>query len=120
MVLLQFYIPISNVSFDNTTIPERTAYVAVNKIHKHFKNLFPTFGGLDFPMETNVDISTANCNAFYSGGTINFYAEGGGCQSTANIPDVAYHEYGHAINDYRYNNQVGMWNGALNEGTADI
>ncbi|MAO71182.1 MAG: hypothetical protein CMD02_01575 [Flavobacteriales bacterium] len=119
-----FSIPatISNVSFDNTnsTIPERTAYVAVNKIHKHFKNLFPTFGGLDFPMETNVDISTANCNAFYSGGTINFYAEGGGCQSTANIPDVAYHEYGHAINDYRYNNQVGMWNGALNEGTADI
>ena len=30
---------------------------AVNKIHKHFKNLFPSFTGLDFPMETNVDIS---------------------------------------------------------------
>ena len=30
-----------------------------------------------------------------------------------------YHEYGH-VNDFRYNNQVGMWNGALNEGTADI
>ena len=70
-------------------------------------------------METNVDIGTANCNAFYSGGTINFYAEGGGCQSTANIPDVAYHEYGHAINDYRYGAN-GMWNGALNEGYADI
>ena len=113
---------VSNVSFDNSnsTIPERTAYVSVNKIHKHFKNLFPTFTGLDFPMETNVDIGTANCNAFYSGGTINFYAEGGGCQSTANIPDVAYHEYGHAINDYRYNNMAGMWNGGLNEGTADI
>ena len=113
---------VPSVSFDNSnsTISERTAFVAVNKIHKHFKNLFPSFTGLDFPMETNVDIATANCNAFYSGGTINFYAEGGGCQSTANIPDVAYHEYGHAINDYRYNNQVGMWNGALNEGTADI
>ena len=36
--------------------------MAVNKIHKHFKNLFPTFTGLDFPMETNVDIATVNCN----------------------------------------------------------
>ncbi|MBT6809079.1 MAG: T9SS type A sorting domain-containing protein, partial [Flavobacteriales bacterium] len=112
----------NNILFDNTTstISERTAFYAVNNIHSHFKSQFPTFNGLDFPIETNVDISTANCNAYYSSGTVNFYAEGGGCQSTANIPDVAYHEYGHAINDYRYNAGAGMWNGGLNEGTADI
>ena len=119
----------SNVSFDNSnsTIPERTAYFAVNNIHNHFKNQFPSFTALDFALETNVDDQTADCNAFYSGGgwggsspSINFYAEGGGCQATATIPDVAYHEYGHAINDHRYNSTAGMWNGALNEGTADI
>ena len=123
--------PVSNpnVVFDNSnsSISERTAFAAVNNIHTHFKNQFPSFTGLDFALETNVDDQTADCNAFYSGGgwggsapSINFYAEGGGCQATASIPDVAYHEYGHAINDYRYNSGAGMWNGALNEGTADI
>ena len=111
-----------NVLFDNTnsTISERTAFYAVNNIHTHFKKYFPLFGGLDFSMETNVDLTTNTCNAFYGGGTINFYDEGGGCNASAKIPDVAYHEYGHAINDYRYNSGAGMWNGGLNEGTADI
>ena len=119
----------NNILFDNTnsTISERTAFYAVNNIHTHFKNQFPAFTALDFSLETNVDDQTDNCNAFYSGGgwggsspSINFYAEGGGCQSTAQIPDVAYHEYGHAINDHRYNSGSGMQNGGLNEGTADI
>ena len=112
----------NNIIFDNTnsTIQERTAYYAVNMIHNHMKVVFPTFTQLDFSMETNVDITTNSCNAFYGGGTINFYAEGGGCQATAKIPDVAYHEYGHAINDYRYNSGSGMNNGAMNEGFADI
>ena len=105
----------------NSTIQERTAFWSVNKIHSHFKDQFPNYTGLDFPMETNVDIGLqGGCNAFYSGGTINFYEEDGGCQATANIPDVCFHEYGHAINDYRYNNGASMWNGGLNEGTADI
>tara|TARA_B100000902_G_scaffold48580_1_gene55592 strand:- start:27296 stop:30160 length:2865 start_codon:yes stop_codon:yes gene_type:complete len=113
---------LSNIYFDNSNslISERTAYFAVNNIHKHFKKQFPNFTGLDFAIETNVEITSGSCNAFYGGGTVNFYAEGGGCQSTSNIPDVAYHEYGHAINDYRYNSMAGMWNGGLNEGTADI
>ena len=45
---------------------------------------------------------------------------GGGCHATANLPDVVYHEYGHAINNGRYNGGSGMWNGGLNEGYADI
>jgi len=113
----------NNIVFDNSnsTIQERTAFFAVNKIHTHFKNQFPTFVGLDFPMETNVDIGLqGGCNAFYGGGTINFLEEDGGCQATANIPDVAYHEYGHAINDFRYNSGGGLWNGACGEGFADI
>ena len=113
----------NNIVFDNSnsTIQERTAFYAVNQIHTHFKNQFPTFTQLDYPMETNVDIGLqGGCNAFYSGGTINFLEEDGGCQATANIPDVAYHEYGHAINDFRYNSGGGLWNGACGEGFADI
>ena len=107
----------NNIIFNNTnsTIQERTAYHAVNKIHDHLKSVFPTFTGLDSPMETNVDVS-GSCNAFFSGWpspSINFYTEGGGCHATAKIPDVVFHEYGHAINHGRYNSFSGMSNGAL-------
>ena len=57
---------------------------------------------------------------FFNGNSINFYAEGNGCQATGKIADVVYHEYGHAINSARYNSGSGMWNGALNEGFADV
>ena len=109
----------NNVSFDNdATSQELSAYYHVNIVHDYMKTIFPTFTSLDFAMPTNVDVS-GSCNAFYGGGTINFYAEGGGCNSMAKIGDVVYHEYGHGINDYRYGNN-GMMNGALGEGYADI
>ena len=108
----------TNVSFNsNSTIQERTAFHAVNNIHSHLKSIFPTFTGLDLAMETNVD-EQGSCNAYFDGSSINFYAEGNGCNATAKIPDVVYHEYGHAINSQRYGS--GMWNGGLNEGFADV
>ena len=114
----------NNIVFDNSnsTMQERTAYQAVNNIHDHFKVIFPTFTGLDTPMETNID-EAGSCNAFYNGSSINFYAAGGGCNATGNVVDVVYHEYGHAINGNRYNGTGwggGMQNGGLNEGYADI
>lgn len=111
----------NSIVFDNSnsTIQERTAYQAVNNIHDHLKVVFPTFTGLDSPMETNID-ETGSCNAFFDGSSINFYAQGGGCHATAKIADVVYHEYGHAINNARYNSGSGMQNGGLNEGFADV
>ena len=114
----------NDIEFDNSnsTIQERTAYQAVNNIHDHMKVIFPTYIGLDSPMPTNID-ETGSCNAFFNGSSINFYAEGGGCNATGNVADVVYHEYGHAINSDRYNGSAwngGMENGALNEGYADI
>ncbi|MDA0682244.1 MAG: hypothetical protein O2781_02710, partial [Bacteroidetes bacterium] len=111
----------NSIVFDNSnsTIQERTAYQAVNNIHDHLKVVFPTFTGLDSPMETNID-ETGSCNAFFDGSSVNFYAQGGGCHATAKIADVVYHEYGHAINNARYNSGSGMQNGGLNEGFADV
>jgi hypothetical protein len=74
-------------------------------------------------METNIDLATGSCNAFYNGSSINFYVAGGGCNATGNVADVVYHEYGHAINGNRYNGSGwggGMQNGGLNEGFADV
>ena len=95
------------------------AYYHVNVVHDFMKKYMPTFTQMDYPLQTNVDV-TGSCNAYYTsanGGSINFYAAGGGCNSFALCGDIIYHEYGHAISGKFYG---GMNNGALNEGNSDV
>lgn len=58
----------------------------------------------------------STCNAYYSGNTINFYQDGGGCANTA-FSTVIAHEWGHGIDD-RYGG-ISQTNG-LSEGWGDI
>lgn len=113
----------NTVSWDPQTsapIQMRTAYWAVNIVHSKLKAAFPSYTGLDFPMVTYVDDNTGTCNAYYDG-NLNFYAAGGGCNATANLPDVVYHEYGHGINEHFYSDAGLIFsNSALHEGYADI
>jgi hypothetical protein len=101
-------------------VKETSAYRSVNLIHDHMKLWMPEFTGLDFPLTTNIDVE-GECNAFFDGGSINFFDTGGGCNPTSLIADVVHHEYGHAINGYFYNSLgSGFSNGAMNEGYADF
>ncbi|MCB0792803.1 MAG: hypothetical protein H6595_10730 [Flavobacteriales bacterium] len=101
-------------------VRERSAYFHVNTVHDHMKSWMPAFAGMDFSLTTNVDVG-GNCNAFYDGSSINFYAEGNDCQSYALIGEVVYHEYGHGINDNYYQSLGSFWvNGAMGEGYADL
>ncbi|MEZ4740614.1 MAG: T9SS type A sorting domain-containing protein [Flavobacteriales bacterium] len=113
---------VNTVSFDaNSNIRERSAYIYTNQIHAHAKAVLPGFTGMDFSLATRVDLTTDNCNAFYDGSSINFYAEGNNCRSLATINDVVYHEYGHGINDKFYLSLASNFtNGAMNEGYADV
>ncbi|MBT6175069.1 MAG: T9SS type A sorting domain-containing protein [Flavobacteriales bacterium] len=111
-------------AYNYLTVPgnvkETSAYRSVNLIHDHMKLWMPEFTGLDFPMTTNIDVE-GECNAFFDGGSINFFDTGGGCNPTSLIADVVYHEYGHAINSYYYNSLgAGFNNGAMGEGYADF
>lgn len=102
-------------------IQELSAYYHVNIVHDYCKTILPTFTGMDFSLTTNVDLNSGTCNAFYNGSSINFYADGGGCLTYANVADVVYHEYGHGINDNFYQDQSSFFqNGAMGEGYADI
>ena len=104
----------------NATIQELSAYLSVNRIHDHCKFWMPTFNGMDFQLPTNIDLTTGDCNAFYDGSSINFYAIGNGCNATSLIADVVFHEYGHGINDNYYQSQSSFFmNGAIGEGYAD-
>lgn len=104
----------------NANSRESSAFYHVSIVHDYMKTKFPSFTGLDSPLETNVDVA-GTCNAFYDGSSINFYQEGAGCNSFARVADVVYHEYGHAINGRYYLAQSAFFqNGAMNEGYADI
>ncbi len=99
---------------------ELSAYKSVNRIHDHCKYWMPTFTGMDFQLPTNIDLTSGDCNAFYDGSSINFYALANGCNATSLIADVVFHEYGHGINDNYYQSQSSFFiNGAIGEGYAD-
>jgi len=110
------------LSFDtDATIQERTAYYHVNVVHDYCKSKLPSFVGMDFSLTTNIDLTTGDCNAFYNGSSINFYADGNGCLTYATVADVIYHEYGHGINDNFYQSQFASFNnGAIGEGYSDV
>lgn len=79
-------------------------------------------------IRTNVNmIGPANaqyCNAFFTPGSLNFYAQGavGGttCVNTALIKDVMFHEWGHALDFEVGVVKNNITDGAFSEGIGDI
>ncbi|MCP3917573.1 MAG: hypothetical protein GY711_18670 [bacterium] len=69
----------------------------------------------DFLATTNVN-QNSSCNAFFNGGSINFFRAGGGCNNTAYSTVVA-HEWGHWMN-VRYG--TGNGSDGMGEGNADV
>jgi hypothetical protein len=71
------------------------------------------FAATDLDININVH---GECNAYYDGLSLNFFDEGGGCNDTARLPVIVFHEYGHAIHDHsgRY------MDGQVSEGIADF
>jgi MYXO-CTERM domain-containing protein len=62
-----------------------------------------------------VNIDSA-CNAYYNG-NLNFFRSGSGCNNTARIADVNYHEWGHGFHEWSL--ESGWFDGSLSEGAAD-
>ncbi|MGA1666328.1 MAG: T9SS type A sorting domain-containing protein [Bacteroidia bacterium] len=102
-------------------VPHLSAYYHTNRVHDYMKSYLPNFTALDIPLTTKVERTDGNCNAFFNGNSINFYTQAAGCNTLANVADVVYHEYGHAITNYFYN-ALGtpFRNGAVGEGYSDV
>lgn len=107
---------------NNSHPAERDAFYHANVIHRYVTGLDPNFTAINYSMPCAVNINDV-CNAFWDGTGINFFLAGGGCQNTAQMSSVVYHEYGHGINDKLYQqlgSPQGMINGATHEGLADV
>ena len=74
---------------------------------------------LDEQIVATVNLSD-ECNAFYTGGTINFFAASDQCDNTGRLADVVYHEFGHGLHDHAIIPGVGLFDGAMSEGASDF
>jgi hypothetical protein len=98
----------------NTPAP-RTAFYEVNKLAEMARGWLPNNTWLQARLTTNVNLNQT-CNAFWGGGSINFYRSGGGCRNTGEIAGVFDHEWGHGLDD---NDTAGTLSNS-SEGYADI
>ncbi|HYH47683.1 MAG TPA: endopeptidase, partial [Thermoanaerobaculia bacterium] len=101
-------------SLGNTS-SSRSAFYEVNKLAEQARGWLPTNSWLQARLTTNVNLNQT-CNAFWGGGTINFYRSGGGCRNTGEIAGVFDHEWGHGLDD----NDAGGSLSSSSEGYADI
>lgn len=123
-------IPSATTSLENALLttsfasqPALDAWVSLQTTQAFWKDIAPgvNVGGTSASnkLTANVNVSGGNCNAFYSPqqGTVNFFPAGGGCNNTASVADVVYHEWGHGF--HRFSIQRGGFDGSLSEGAAD-
>ncbi len=102
----------------NSSATDRSAvnaYIGANRVRDYTLTYDPSYPTIGNQQEWRININVSgSCNAFYNGSSINFYAAGGGCPSTA-FGSVVYHEYGHHMV-----NVAGSGQGMYGEGFGDL
>jgi cysteine-rich repeat protein len=98
---------------------EVNAFVHVQIAKAYVRTFDPTLAWLDEQIVANVDLQQT-CNAFYAGGTLNFFHEGNGCANTGTIADVVYHEFEHGVHEHEVIPGVGQIDGSMGEGQSDF
>jgi hypothetical protein len=98
------------------THSSRSGFYELNKIKEMARGQLPTNVWLGQQLVANMNINQT-CNAFWGGGTVNFYRSGGGCFNTGEIAAVFDHEWGHGLDDNDINGTIASPSG---EGIADI
>lgn len=102
---------------DNNSIVGVNAYYSINRINafarRHVTKSEISLLERPIPVRTNAG---GSCNANYTGSNINLFGAGNNCANTALINDIAYHEWGHGLDD----SAGGIRDGAFSEGIGDI
>lgn len=94
-----------------------TTFVSAQRAKDKAREIAPNLAYLDEQLEANVNLS-GECNAFSDGITINFFRRGQ-CENTGRIPDVIYHEFGHAVHLHAIIRGAGSFDTSLSEGASD-
>lgn len=97
------------------THASRSGFYELNRIKAMARSQLPANAWLQNQLQANMNINLT-CNAFWGGGTVNFYRSGGGCNNTGELAGVFDHEWGHGMD--ANDNTPGVSNPG--EGIADI
>ncbi|MBW2526910.1 MAG: hypothetical protein JRI23_22190, partial [Deltaproteobacteria bacterium] len=95
-----------------------SAFVHAGLARDHVAAIEPSIPWLDEPLQVHVNVDD-QCNAYSDLQSIHFYRAGGGCENTARLADVVYHEYGHTVHYQALLDGVGAYESGLSEGLSD-
>ncbi len=96
------------------THSSRTGMYELNRIIEMARGHLPDNVWLQGQLTANMNINQF-CNAFWGGGSVNFYRSGGGCGNTGELAGVFDHEWGHGMDDNDLNPAIS----SPGEGIAD-
>jgi hypothetical protein len=104
-----------NPAMPSTVTSQANAFRVVDLMRDFVRSINPSDATADFVATANCNLAET-CNAYFDGGSINFFADGGGCPNTA-YSTVISHEHGHWMNAL-----YGTGNGSdgMGEGNADV
>ena len=102
-----------------TSDAQVTTFIHSQLVKDYTRKLAPKLAYLDAQLLARVNIDDS-CNAFSDGTTINFFQSSNQCENTGRLPDVIYHEFGHAFHIQSIIDGVGAFDGAFSEGMADF
>ncbi|MEE8468145.1 MAG: hypothetical protein V3T22_06805, partial [Planctomycetota bacterium] len=104
-----------NPAADPLVTSQANAYLHINLLRDWVRAIVPSDATADFQAISNCNLAQT-CNAFFNGGSINFFLAGGNCPNTAYSTVVA-HEQGHWLNVL-----YGTGNGSdgMGEGNSDV
>ena len=94
---------------------QANAYLHINTVRDFIRTTNPSDDTGDFQVLSNANLSQT-CNAFFDGGSVNYYQSGSGCVNTAYSTVIA-HEYGHWLNVLY---STGNGSDGMGEGNADM
>lgn len=102
---------------DDATLAEIDAYVFLHQVREWGELYGPEVRMVRSPVEARVNMNQT-CNAYFDG-RVNFFRQGNGCNNTARVADVVYHEWGHGFHYWSIVGGMSGFDGSLSEGAAD-
>ncbi|MCB0923970.1 MAG: hypothetical protein KDB50_05400, partial [Mycobacterium sp.] len=107
-----------NQAADELVDAQLSASIHTNIVKDYVRKIGATVPWMDQQIQATVNIDDI-CNAFSDGDSINFFVSGFGCENTARLADVVYHEFGHSIHFQALIPGVGAFHPSLSEGISD-
>ncbi len=97
------------------------AHISAHTVRERGLKIRPDFPWAQDQVITRVNSDDSRCNAWFDEeSTLNFVVQGQGCNNTARVADVVYHEWGHGFHLWNIIPGAGGWgDGALGEGLSD-